>query len=76
MKYIMNGISDKRDSLGIFEKFKVICKKCGSEDIQFEDSRGFSCESGSWGELKICCEECGEEEIVDDNIEDRYCYEN
>lgn len=49
--------------LGIFEKFLVTCRKCGSVNIEMIDSRGSSEESGMWGEVELHCVDC-------DNCED------
>lgn len=48
----------------VLEKFKVICRKCGSERIEMEDSRGYSEESGVWGDVYFLCVDCGEREAV------------
>ena len=67
MEYIMDEVESKRDVLGVFEKFEVICKKCGSKNIESEDSRGYSELSGGWGELDLVCVDCDNRETIAEN---------
>jgi uncharacterized Zn finger protein len=43
----------------VFEGFRVICKQCGSEDVELEDNRGYSDWTGAWGSVKMRCNGCG-----------------
>ena len=53
-----------KEELTILEKFTVTCNKCKSNKIEKEDSRGYSDESGEWGEIEFVCVECGNRESV------------
>lgn len=41
-----------------FGDFDVICKKCGSKNIDLDNSLGFSYTSGEWGSLDLQCMDC------------------
>ena len=41
----------------LFEGFEVKCK-CGSTNIEIEDSRGYSEISGPWGSIELHCVDC------------------
>ena len=51
----------------LFTDFNVTCKKCGSVNIEFEDSRGYSETSGGWGSLDLVCVDCGNRQEVVSN---------
>ncbi len=38
--------------------FTVICNKCSSNNVYFENTLGFSELSGGWGELSFICSDC------------------
>lgn len=40
------------------EGFKITCLKCGCEDIKFNNTMGFSGQSGSWGSFDMNCTNC------------------
>lgn len=67
-EWIMDYVEHKESGESVFEKFKVVCKNCGSENVEFEDSRGYSDTSGGWGELELVCVDCGEREIIAENL--------
>lgn len=53
-------------SEGTHPEFKIICRKCDSEDVYIDNSLGFSIESGSWGSIDLVCNNCeNRTEIVD-----------
>lgn len=47
-----------------FEKFALTCKQCKSLNVEIVDSRGYSPESGSWGDVKFACVDCDNKEVV------------
>lgn len=42
-----------------FGNFKVTCK-CGSTNVEIDNSLGYSETSGAWGSIDLCCLDCGE----------------
>jgi ribosomal protein S27E len=42
-----------------FGDFEVKCNKCGSTNVNLDNSMGFSPESGGWGSLDLECQDCG-----------------
>ncbi len=52
--------------LGVYEKFTVTCDVCKGNNIELEDSRGYSETSGGWGSLDIICVDCGNAEKIAD----------
>jgi len=42
-----------------FGNFEVICKNCGSKNIELDNSLGFSETSGAWGSIDLYCVDCG-----------------
>ena len=42
-----------------FGEFEVKCKKCGSTNVDLDNSMGWSEESGGWGSLDLMCQDCG-----------------
>jgi len=45
--------------------FSIQCDKCQSFDVLVENSLGYSCESGGWGEVELVCNNCDQRtEIV------------
>jgi len=53
--------------MSVMENFEISCKKCGSKNIEKEDSRGYSKLSGSWGSIDFVCLECGNREAFEDD---------
>lgn len=49
-----------------FGAFRVRCRSCGSECVEWFNDMGFSTESGGWGSAGFRCLDCGAEtEMVD-----------
>ncbi len=48
----------------IFERFTITCDKCKGQNIEIEDSRGWSEISGSWGSIDFFCLDCGNTEEI------------
>jgi len=44
--------------------FIVVCKQCGSADVQVENWLGYSEESGSWGNVELRCDSCNNECVL------------
>ncbi len=42
-----------------FGAFEIKCKKCGSTNIDLENSIGHSETSGTWGSIDLVCVDCG-----------------
>jgi hypothetical protein len=41
-----------------FGEFDVICKECGSRNVNLENSIGWSAESSGWGSIDLYCMDC------------------
>lgn len=39
--------------------FTTLCQRCGSRAVYFENSLGYSAESGGWGSADLICASCG-----------------
>lgn len=42
-----------------FGTFTVTCDKCGSQNVAWENTLGYSAMSGGWGEAGFRCDDCG-----------------
>ena len=60
----LNALNSK-EYLG--EKFSITCNECGSKNVTFTDSRGWSCGTGGWGSLDIECVDCNASHMIVDN---------
>lgn len=48
----------KKLTARVSECFKITCKKCGSENVQVCDDRGWSDYTGTWGSIDLMCKDC------------------
>lgn len=53
---ILEDINNNEESP--FGNFEIVCKKCGSKNIDLENSLGFSELSGCWGSIDLMCMDC------------------
>lgn len=44
--------------------FIIVCKSCGSSDIQIENWLGSSQDSGAWGNIELRCDNCDNECVL------------
>ena len=47
--------------------FEVKCLECGSTSVVLIDDRGWSEESGPWGDIKLQCDKCHNTTVIADN---------
>ena len=41
-----------------FGTFTVTCDKCGSQNVKWDNTLGYSAMSGAWGEAGFVCLDC------------------
>jgi hypothetical protein len=46
--------------------FSVTCDNCNGTKIVLEDTRGYSFESGAWGDVSIICQTCKNRTVLVD----------
>lgn len=39
--------------------FRIVCERCGCDVVEFDNSMGWSAESGGWGSFDLVCCGCG-----------------
>ena len=49
----------EEECLATHPGFTIICNKCQSKRVYFENGIGFSAESGTWGTADLVCADCG-----------------
>lgn len=60
------SLSEKADKQKFWPGFKVTCQKCQSDNINLDNTMGYSDMSGSWGSIDFVCLDCGNRtEIVE-----------